>query len=278
MTFKMIKYAAYSPLVKPLVKSIKNLVVSYKANQLSQHFNRYLAPVAVQNSEGLAVSQQLRHLVYCEEMNYLPLESDKTEKDEMDHHSYHCLIQHTSSQDCAGTVRIVHSKNESDLLPIEVHCKELLEQCDIKPSDFPRDQLGEISRLAVNPRFRRRKHDKYQGLATETGIDVNRFTKKELRTFPLIAVGLYLSAGHICRMKNIDHIFVMMEPRLAKKLRLLGFPLQQIGPVIQFHGMRAPFYCKVSDMVDRMPAGFRKLYHHLGMALTEQLDHDHTKK
>ncbi|WP_438464476.1 PEP-CTERM/exosortase system-associated acyltransferase [Marinomonas sp. PE14-40] len=278
MTIKLVKKVARSSFMKPLVESVKKAVVAYKSDQLSQHFNQYLAPVAVQDSDELAVSQQLRHLVYCEEMNFLPLESDKTERDEMDHHAYHCLIQHTSSQDCAGTVRIVHSKDESDLLPIEVHCKELLAQCDIKPSDFPRDQLGEVSRLAVNPRFRRRKHDKYQGLATDTGIDVNRFTEKEMRTFPLIAVGLYLSAGNICRMNNIDHIFVMMEPKLAKKLSLLGFSLQQVGPKIQYHGMRAPFYCRVSDMAERMPVGFRKLYRHLGMELTEQLDHDHSKK
>ena len=278
MTIKWVKKVARYPFMTPLVNSVKHVVVAYKSDQLSQHFNQYLTPVAVQDNDALVVSQQLRHLVYCEEMNRLPLTTDKIEKDEMDRHSYHCLIQHASSHDCAGTVRIVHSKDESDLLPIELYCKELLEQCDIKPSDFPRDQLGEISRLAVNPRFRRRKHDKYQGLATDTGIDVNRFSEKELRTFPLIAVGLYLSAGNICRMKNIDHIFVMMEPKLAKKLSLLGFSLQQVGPKIQYHGMRAPFYCKVSDMAERMPVGFRKLYRHLGTELTEQLDHTHSKK
>lgn len=278
MTSKLVQKVARHAFMKPLVESFKDVVVAYKSDQLSKHFNQYLTPIAVQDSEGLVVSQQLRHLVYCEEMNYLPLVTDKKESDDMDRHSYHCLIQHTSSQDCAGTVRIVHSQDESDLLPIEAHCAELLEQCDIKPSDFPRDQLGEFSRLAVHPRFRRRKHDKYQGLATDTGIDVQRFTEKELRTFPLIAVGLYLSAGNICRMNNIDHIFVMMEPRLAKRLSLLGFSLQQIGPKIEFHGMRAPFYFRVSDMAERIPVGFRKLYRNLGTELTAQFDPSHIKK
>lgn len=272
MISKFIKRAARHSFVKPMVDPVKQVVVNYKTIQLTQHFGQYFSPVAVQSSSELVISQQLRHKVYCDEMNFLPLVPDKIERDEMDHHSYHCFIRHIASEVCAGTVRIVHTKGESDLLPIEVYCKELLEQCDIKPSDFPRDQLGEVSRVAVDSQFRRRKHEKndYNGL--DGGVDLDHITEKELRTFPLISVAIYLAVGNICQLKNIDHIFVMMEPKLAKKLSFIGFSFQQIGPEIDFHGIRAPFYCRISELVDNMPAGFRKLYKSLGMALSSKYD------
>lgn len=34
----------------------------------------------------------------------------------------------------------------------------------------------------------------------------------------------------------------MMEPRLARSMRLLGIPFVQVGPAIDFRGKRAPYY------------------------------------
>ncbi|WP_191600386.1 PEP-CTERM/exosortase system-associated acyltransferase [Marinomonas algicola] len=272
MASKFIKRAVRHSFVKPMVESVKQVVVNYKTVQLTRHFSQYFLPVAVQSHSELVVSQQLRHKVYCDEMNFLPLSSDKIEQDEMDHHSYHCFIKHISSDVCAGTVRIVHSKETANLLPIEVHCKELLEQCVIKPNDFPRDQLGEISRLAVDSQFRRRQHEKEARIDLDECVEADLITEKELRTFPLISLAVYLAAGNICQFKNIEHIFVMMEPRLAKRLSSVGFTFQKIGPEIDYHGMRAPYYCRISELADNMPKNFRALYKHLGMALSSKFD------
>jgi N-acyl amino acid synthase of PEP-CTERM/exosortase system len=51
----------------------------------------------------------------------------------------------------------------------------------------------------------------------------------------------------------------MMEPRLARSLSFIGIPFQQIGPVIEYHGQRAPYYLDGKNVRDSLSAGYKKL-------------------
>ncbi|MFT7560508.1 MAG: N-acyl amino acid synthase of PEP-CTERM/exosortase system [Flavobacteriales bacterium] len=266
---KFIQNTGQATGVKVVVEQLKRSLINNKAAKLSQHFNSYLTPVFAHGEHTRDVCHDIRHQVYCDEMDFLPPHQDSLERDAMDAHSLHCLVQHRASQKYAGTVRIVYSTSAQQLLPIEEHCADCLAKCEVKPSDFPRDKVGEVSRLAVPAEFRRRSSDNYEGAGCGN-INQSTYSDKELRCFPLIAVGLYLAAANICRQHNIEHVFAMMEPRLASNLTYLGFSFRQIGPTFNYHGERAPFYGTVSEFVDTLPKGFRKLYQHLEDDLAPQ--------
>ena len=116
---------------------------------------------------------------------------------------------------------------------------------ELHPKNFNRNEICEISRLAVKADFRRRKTDQFKGSGTGV-IQETSYSEVELRCFPFIAVGLYFSAASVILQNNIKHTYVMMEPRLARSLRFIGIKFDQLGPVVDYHGQRAPFYINPS--------------------------------
>ncbi len=264
-------------LKKPLIARLTRVVVIFVANRearrIAKHFSEFLEPYIAVNKEHKNTVFGIRHNVYCEELKFEPENEDKIEKDEFDAHAHHCLIQHKSSKKHAGTVRIVYSQNEDMLLPLEKYCLDSIDHPTLKPTNFPRDSICEISRLAVPAEFRRRQSDKFDGAATGV-INADVYSKQELRCFPFIAIGLYLSAANVVMKEGIDHVFVMMEPRLARSLRLVGINFQSIGPVIDYHGKRAPYYIPRKGFEDTLPIGFKALFD----KITTQFDAIELKK
>ncbi|GAA0857959.1 PEP-CTERM/exosortase system-associated acyltransferase [Aliiglaciecola litoralis] len=239
------------------------------ADSISGHFSDYLKPVFSESQEHKNHSYGIRHQVYCEELNFEPVREDKLETDNFDDHSYHCLIQHRSSERYAGTVRLIVSNSETQQLPIEMYCKEAIQRPDLFPDKFDRNDICEISRLAVPLEFRRRKMDDYEGAAIGM-INKESYSETELRCFPFIAVGLYLSATAILLNKNINHCFVMVEPRLARSMRFVGLPFEQIGPVIDYHGKRAPFYIQPKQVENNLKDDFKALLRNINNEITQQ--------
>jgi len=246
------------PFIGPVFKTLINFVVSRKANQISRHFSEYLCPEAALNDGLKQESYKMRHNVYCEELRFENIRDNKMESDEFDAHSTHCLIKHIPTGKYAGTVRIVRSENESQLLPIEKYCISTISDDAVHPGDFPRSEICEISRLTVPAQFRKRAADKFQGSATG-GINEHEYSERELRCFPFIAVGLYLCAASATRKYNIKHCFVMMEPRLARSLRFIGISFLQVGPVVDYHGKRAPYYINRDVMLSSLTPGFKRM-------------------
>ncbi|MFQ3234674.1 MAG: N-acyl amino acid synthase of PEP-CTERM/exosortase system [Paraglaciecola sp.] len=251
-----------TPFIGPVIDALINFVASHKANQISQHFSEYLNPVVALDDMLKEESYKIRYNVYCEELHFEDVRNDKMETDEFDAHSIHCLIQHIPTGEYAGTVRIVRSENESQLLPIEKYCISSISKGAVHPSDFPRSEIGEISRLTVPAQFRKRSMDKFQGSATGV-INEHIYSERELRCFPFIAVGLYLCAASTTRKYNIKHCFVMMEPRLARSLRFVGISFQQVGPVVEYHGRRAPYYIDRDVMINSLTPGFKRMFKHI---------------
>jgi N-acyl amino acid synthase of PEP-CTERM/exosortase system len=212
-----------------------------EAEEISFHFSQFLAPVIANSDFKQDLASKLRHDVYCEELQYEDCREDGMETDEFDAYSKHALIQHIKSRTFAGTVRVISPESQSQLLPIEKHCLDCILDHEYLPSNFPREDICEISRLAVPSAFRRRASDQYVGAATGT---INEFidSDKELRCFPFIAVGLYFSAAALCLKLGKKHAYMMMEPKLAKSMSYVGIKFEQIGPVTEYHGHRAPYY------------------------------------
>ena len=72
-------------------------------------------------------------------------------------------------------------------------------------------------------------------------------------------MGLYLCAASIVIENDIKHTFVMMEPRLARSMKFIGIQFEQIGPAINYHGKRAPYYINPSLLMENLTPGFQMM-------------------
>lgn len=265
----ILKKYADSPIIGPIVKKTMNFFINRQANQISKHFSEYLSPVVAFGADLQEESFKIRHNVYCDELKFEQCRSNSMEVDIFDKQSTHCLIQHIPSGTYAGTIRIVRSHNEKELLPIEKYCSSSIDDEKVHPNDFPRNDICEISRLAVPEQFRKRATDRYVGSATGV-INEHIYSEKELRCFPFIAVGLYLTAASVCLHQDIKHCFVMMEPRLARSLRFVGIPFEKVGPVVEYHGQRAPYYISRHLLMNGLTPGFKKMLKNIDKKVTSQ--------
>jgi N-acyl amino acid synthase of PEP-CTERM/exosortase system len=252
---KLRKYAD-KPIIGPIVKKVMDFIVNREVSSIANHFSTYLSPVIADSNDLKAQCYNIRHGVYCEELKFESENKDKIERDYFDNHSIHCLIEHKPSARYSGTVRIVRPERASEYIPIQKYCLNSISPGKINPLDFKPYEVCEISRLAVPNEFRRRQADKFKGASVGV-INQQNYSENELRCFPFIAIGLYLSAASVVIEKDIKHTFVMMEPRLARSMRFVGIQFEQIGPVVDYHGKRAPYYINPNLLMENLTPGFK---------------------
>lgn len=262
-------------MIKETRKKITKLWQNYQrlreASAISRHFSSFLKPVIALDDSLSETVYKIRHKVYCEELKFEPPRKDGMETDEFDAYSQYCMIQHSGTQNFAGTVRLVTPNDDSQLLPLEKYCLHSIEDNEFSPQFFNRSEICEISRLAVPAEFRRREMDKHVGAATGV-INENTYSEKELRCFPFIAIGLYLTAASLALGKGIQHAFVMMEPRLARSMGFIGIKFVQIGPTIDYHGKRAPYYINAELLLKNLTPGFKCMLRDIQIQVNKQIN------
>lgn len=255
---KQLKALAETPIIGGLVKKAMSTMASHDASAISEHFSKYLQPQIADSAELRSAVYRLRHQVYCEELKFEDVRAGYEENDDFDSRSIHCFIKHLSTGKLAGTVRLITSRNDEELLPIEKFCMHSITHKDIHPNNFRREEICEISRLAVPADFRKRAVDKYAGVATGV-INEATFSANELRCFPYIAICLYLSTIAMSYHTKRFHGFVMMEPRLARSLSFVGINFIQLGEPVDYHGLRAPYYIDGRVLRQTLSAGYLDL-------------------
>lgn len=255
---KRLKALADKPIIGGVVKKAMASLASNEANTISEHFSKFLKPQIADNEHLKHEVYRLRHNVYCEELHFEDVKASYEEHDEFDERAIHCFVRHLNSNNLAGTVRLITSAADDQLLPIEQFCSHAITDPHISPNQFARHEICEISRLAVPAAFRKREIDKYAGAATGA-INEQVFSQTELRCFPYIAICLYLSAAAMSYKTKRFHVFVMMEPRLARSLNFVGIMFKQLGQPIDFHGKRAPYYIDSRELKRTLSPGYKKL-------------------
>lgn len=264
---QLVKRLSKVPLLGSLVDYYIKKKASKAAKEIAVHFSQFLCSKISENEEEKHKCFRVRHNVYCEELGFEEVKPNQLEMDEFDEHAYHCFIEHRKSNHVAGTVRVIYSENENQVLPIEKFCLNAIGNDHLLPKNFPRKEISEISRLAVPAEFRKRATDKHGGAATGV-LNLGSYSEEELRCFPFIAIGLYLSATALVLEKGINHCFVMMEPRLARSLRFVGIPFEQIGPVVDYHGRRAPYHVDPRKIPQTLSIGFQYLLQEIKKEIT----------
>ena len=211
---------------------------------LATAFQQYFELVPATNQALRDEVYRIRFDVYCRDMRFESEDAfpDGREIDEFDDQSRHCLLRHRPSGTFAGCVRLVLNRPDhpTSQLPFERHCHHSIDRQRFDPDQLPRDKFGEISRLAVLSRFRRRADEARtpEGIGTKPDY----FSAAERRVFPHVALGLYIAAAAIALRENLEMAIVMMEPRLARHMRYFGINFEQAGDVVDYHGLRGPFY------------------------------------
>ncbi|WP_018880999.1 MULTISPECIES: PEP-CTERM/exosortase system-associated acyltransferase [unclassified Thioalkalivibrio] len=213
-----------------------------ESDSIVSGFKRYF-DLSQRSGEHLEDIQHLRYQVYCKEFGFEREEDcpGHKEVDAYDAQAWHCLLEHKPSGMAAGCVRVVHVDTRDPIgqLPMERHCHDSFFDTPWRPDRLERDNVCEVSRLAVHSMFRRRNGE----AATPIGdIEALKLSPDQIRVFPILAVSLFVAATLLCVHYRKQHAFAMMEPALARILRHTGLEFTQIGEVVHYHGKRAAFY------------------------------------
>jgi len=241
---------------------------------IADNFNEFFQ-IRFANSKSLRQEAfKIRYGVYSRELGWEPENDAEMETDECDDYSFHCLLEHRRTKVHAGCIRLIIppiAKPEA-LLPFEDHCMESLRPDAIDLSSFPRGSFSEISRLAVLDTFRRREKEKSVPYVLKEVNPETIYTEEERRNFPNIAIGLYLAGIALAELCNHNGMFVMMEPRLNKRLKRFGLPFQQVGDEMDYHGSRAMFFLAKDDFHSKLSEELVALYKIIHEDLSKQLN------
>lgn len=262
MNQSKIRKLSKNPYYGRLFRYVLSLGMKREAVSIANHFEEYFRAEVAGNEDDRSFVQNIRHKVYCEELKFEPERPDKRETDEFDDISEYCILRHVKTDRYVGCVRMVAPTAKDDLLPIEKYCKFSITKPEYDPSQFERHTIGEISRLAVLPDFRRRRVDKFKGVETGS-IDAHTYSEEEFRCFPFISVGLYFAVAALTIIAKRKHIYVMTEPRIARSMSLAGIRFIQIGDVVDYHGLRAPYYINKDILFKHMSKGLKRLFLHI---------------
>jgi len=221
-------------------------------NDLYDAFHKYFEIVMVDTPELLKAAYRIRYQVLCVEKR-LPgfdqsLYFDGEEKDSYDNQSSHALLRYRPSGNFIGTVRIIlfDALNPEKLLPVEEYTQIERELCDM--SKLPRHQTAEISRFVVVSQFDRRKGER-RNLKTRKGGFIER---RDRRTTPHLALVLMAGVLRMSDNHNIRNWVSVMDPVLNRLLSYFGLGFSVIGPLIDYHGIRRPYFMKVNDVLAEM--------------------------
>ena len=230
---------------------------------LSEQFHRLFEVVLADTPELKKTVYQIRYEVYCLETGFEAPENfpDGLERDEYDDQALYALLRHRPSGEYAGCVRLIVDRpgGPRTLFPFERFCGHSLRRNIIDPDKLPRGSFGEISRLAVRPQFRRRNCEQLDTRGNIMDGDNGARDLTHRRIFPHIALGLYLAGAALVITHRRSGAFVMMEPRLARHMRRYGIIFRPAGEVVDYHGLRGPFYLSVQNLYKYIKPEIREL-------------------
>lgn len=240
---------------------------------IAENFNKYFEIVFADSEALKQESYRIRHMVYCEELGWEPLRENGLETDPFDNFAFSLLLRHRSSGRYAGTVRVIipPPDNSATKLPFEQFCLQSLYPDFKHLEQMKRGSFGEISRLAVPEFFRRRDGEKQTPYPINENATASIDTEAERRNFPNIAIGLYLGIIALVKICNHAATFVVVEPRLNKRLDRLGLRFKQIGDEMDYHGIRALFLLQQQEYSSELNVEMLQLFDLLETELRKQV-------
>jgi len=225
---------------------------------LAEAFLNYFDVDLVESQRQRERVGRLRYRVYCEEFGYEPAAAfpDGRETDSFDDHALHCEITHRGSGETAGCVRLICA-TDMHRLPLETYCLESVYVDYLDALSQERNRVCEVSRLAVDPAFRRRQGERHTRLGEFNAMDC---CHQEQRTFSLISIAAVLAGFAMSSLTDRTRIYTMMEANLPRLLRRAGILMQQAGDPMEYHGLRSTYFITTDFALDNMRDDLRIMY------------------
>ncbi|MDQ6827271.1 MAG: PEP-CTERM/exosortase system-associated acyltransferase [Gemmatimonadota bacterium] len=179
---------------------------------------------------------RVRFKVYCDELGWERASDfpDGRETDVFEASAQHCLVTHAASSAVAGCVRVLSpAPATANRLPFESVSQTDLSGTAFDPDVIGRGRIAEVSRFTLIAAYRR---------SQRTACDPDTVS---WRTAP--ATLLALAGLAMVIKRNAAIAFAMMEPRLARQLRMVGICFEQVGALVEHRGARALFALDVAS-------------------------------
>ncbi len=207
--------------------------------QFDQTFETQLA----MNTKAKKAAYAIRHAVFCNEFNWEPKNAFQQEIDEFDQYSWHCLLKHRGVRKYTGCIRLVIRalNNPHQILPVEKYCLNGKNHQLINRILCSGGRVGEISRLAILPEYRRKR------LGTGSSTHLDPANKCAVKLMPYISIGLYLSIIALASLLKLKGVVFLIEPGLCRRLREIGFSLTKVSEDIMHKGLRAIYYLSIEN-------------------------------
>ena len=243
-----------------------------KDYSLAENFNQHFQIQLANTDELKEEVFKIRYGVYSHELGWEAKNDLKMEIDECDDYAYHCLLKHRRTGSYAGCVRLITPPaHDPDLqLPFEKNFLETARPHIIDSTQLPRGSFGEISRLAVLAKFRRREKESNKPFIISKMGKCTTFTEEEHRSFPNIATGLYLASVSLSDISNHQSLFVIMENRLHRSLVRIGLKFVKVGDTVDYRGKRAMYHLPREGFSADLKPELKELYDHITNELLAQ--------
>ncbi|SFK37134.1 N-acyl amino acid synthase, PEP-CTERM/exosortase system-associated [Nitrosomonas aestuarii] len=231
-------------------------------NPLYDAYKNFFEIVMADTPELKNEVYSIRYQVLCTEER-IPgfdqsLYPDKLEKDTYDSHSTHALLKHRSTGKFIGTVRLVLPDPENSDKPFPVEAYTQLDAEFFSKNNISRQNTVEISRFLVIKEFQRRKGDCYFQQAKQNEANTHDSNldgtaiKKERRTSINITLILMAAVVQMSAQHDVKNWLSFMNPSLNRLLCFSGLGFIPIGPLVECHGLRQPYFVKNIDVLDRI--------------------------
>jgi N-acyl amino acid synthase of PEP-CTERM/exosortase system len=189
--------------------------------------------------------------VYCVENSFLAAADNpgELEIDADDKRSLHGLLRHRRSGACVGTIRLVLPEADGRTLSLPMY--RACASAGLPVDDLlPRDSMAEISRFAISKQFRQRSDDALYGRAYEPA----ELARDDRRMIPHMTLGLMGLALMMSRAHGLVRVCAIMEPALIRLLARIGIRWREVGPPIEYHGLRQPCIARIDELLAALKA------------------------
>ncbi len=230
-------------------------------NGMLSAFDEYFEVVAADTPELVEQAFRLRYTALCVEARIPGFEAahypDGMETDDYDRHAHHILLKHRPSGHFIGSARLIFPdpSNRAKLFPLEQHAQ--IDPLLVDPSKLPRQHTVEISRFILLGNYSRRREERRR---SATGASGKQRDPGNRRRFPHPMLAIAVGIVRMCIRQGITHWFSLMEPALNRLLGLYQLQLDPVGPLVDCHGPRRPYYAEISKVLGRMHTNNRPIW------------------
>jgi N-acyl amino acid synthase of PEP-CTERM/exosortase system len=230
-------------------------------NDMLSAFDEYFEVVIADTPELLEQAFRLRYTVLCIEERAPGFEAahypDGLETDEYDRHSHHLLLRHRPSGDFIGGARLILPDPLEMERPFPAEQYAQIDPALIDNSQLSRQHTAEISRFILVGKYSRRREERRRSEARAVG---EKRDPGNRRRFPHPMLAIVVGIIRLCAQQNITHLCSIMEPALNRLLGFYELHLDPIGPLVDCHGPRRPYYVDLIKVMDRININNRPIW------------------